>query len=64
MVNLIKLKSLMGANDHSKSFMAKYLEISTTAFNNKLSGKVEFKASELKKIAELYSLKIDELYFF
>lgn len=52
----------MGANEHTKKDLARYLKISPTALNNKLKGRVEFKASEIKEIADLYHITTDELY--
>lgn len=62
MVDIKKIKGLMGSHDHSKKFIAKHLGISSTGIYNKLNKKTEFTASELKKISELYNLRIDELY--
>lgn len=62
MVNIKKIKGLMGENDHTRKFIAEYLEISTTALQKKLKGNVEFKASEIKKIADLYDKPVDDFY--
>lgn len=61
MVDIKRIKALMGANDHTKRFLAKYLKVSETTISKKVSGKVEFKASELKSVADLYGITLDEL---
>lgn len=62
MVNVKMIKSLMGGSDHTKKNIANLLGISTTALKNKLNGLVDFKAKELKVIADLYGLPTDDLY--
>ncbi|WP_415990602.1 helix-turn-helix domain-containing protein [Intestinibacter bartlettii] len=57
-----RLKGLMSENGHTQSFLADYLNISCYGFAKKLNGQNEFKASEIKKIADLYNVSID--YFF
>lgn len=61
MVNIKKIKALMGANDHTNRFLAKVLKVTPATITKKLQGKIEFKASELKKIADLYEMAIDDL---
>ena len=45
-VNVKKIKSLMGENDHTKTYVSSILKITPPALKKKLEGKVEFKASE------------------
>lgn len=61
MVDIRKIKALMGANDHTNRFLAKKLKVSAATVSKKLKGIVEFKAGELKTIADLYEVKIDDL---
>ena len=62
MVDIKKIKALISMNDHTRKSLALILNISQTALKNKLDSKVDFKAMELKAIADRYNLKIDELY--
>lgn len=57
-----RLKGLMSENGHTQAFLADYLNISCYGFAKKLNGQNEFKASEIKKIADLYNVSMD--YFF
>ena len=57
-INITLIKSLMGAHDHTKKYVAKELGISIPAFKNTLDGKVDFKARQAKKIEDLYQISI------
>ena len=61
-MNVNKLKCLMGENDHTRKFIAKRLGITPSGLQKKLNGKSEFKASEIKILADLYKVSVD--YFF
>ena len=57
-----RLKGLMSENGHTQLFLANYLNLSCYGFAKKLNGQNEFKASEIKKKADLYDVSVD--YFF
>lgn len=57
-----RLKGLMKENQHTQKFVADLLGLSLFGFRLKLNGKNEFKANEIKKLAELYEVSTD--YFF
>lgn len=61
MVDIKRIKALMGANDHTHRFLAKVLNVTPATISKKLKGKIEFKATEIKTIADLYQVSIDEL---
>lgn len=52
----------MAENKHTQKFIADKLGLSLYGLRLKLSNKNEFKANELKKIADIYGVSID--YFF
>ncbi len=61
-MNTNKIKGLMAEYGHTQTFVAKYLNLSYNGFSKKLNNQNEFKASEIKKLADLYNVKVD--YFF
>ncbi|TDX49137.1 helix-turn-helix transcriptional regulator [Orenia marismortui] len=58
-----KLKILIIESDSTQEEVADYLGLAETTFNRKLNGKSEFKLSEAKKLADLFNLTIEELFF-
>ena len=61
-MNTDKLKGLMAECGHNQQYISDYLNISPYGLRLKMNGTHEFKASELKKLSELYNVSID--YFF
>jgi len=61
-VDLEKIKLCMFLNKHTNRFMANYLELSETGWHNKKNGLYPLNAIEIKKIADLYRVPVDELY--
>jgi len=61
-MNLNKLVGKMAEMKKTNAKMAELLEISERAFSNKRTGKNEFTASEIVKMAEY--LDVSVLYFF
>ena len=57
------LKCLRSKFGFSQQHIADYLGISKTSYHNKETGEREFKLNECKKISELFSMKIDEIFF-
>jgi transcriptional regulator with XRE-family HTH domain len=58
-MNVNKLKGLMAENDITQQEIAKLLNISPTGLNKKLTGKSEFKASEIKILADFFKVSTD-----
>ncbi len=58
-MNTKKLKGLMAENNITQQDLAKILRISVTGLNKKLNGKSEFKASEIKIIADFFNVPIN-----
>lgn len=56
-----EMRAAMARAGVSSKFMAEKLGISATAFYNKLTGKTEFKNSEIRTVANLLSLSAAEL---
>ena len=61
MTNTAKLKGAITAAGFTQDDVAKRLNISATAFNNKVTGKSEFKASEIIALKRLLNLTWDEV---
>ena len=61
-MNVNKLKGLMAECGHNQKDVSEYLGISTYGFRLKMNGTHEFKASEIKKLADFYNVSVD--YFF
>lgn len=63
-MNALMLKGRIVAKGFTQAEIAKKLGVSKTTFNNKLNGKSEFTASEIKKLVLI--LDIDDIiaYFF
>lgn len=51
-----KLKAALVAEGYNQSELAEKLSISATTLNYKINGKREFTATEISKIAKLFSL--------
>lgn len=56
-----EMRAAMARAGVSNKFMAEKLGLSSTAFYNKLTGRSEFKNSEIKIIAKTLSLSASEL---
>lgn len=61
-MNIAKLLGLMGEHKHTQADIANHLNIASSTLTLKLSGKTEFKASEIDKLCKLYNVTAD--YFF
>ncbi len=61
-MNTDKLKGLMAEAGQNQKDISDYLGISLYGFRLKLNGTHEFKASEIKALADLYGVPTD--YFF
>lgn len=57
MTNTLKLKAAITESGLNQEQIAKMLGVSLCTFNYKLNGVSEFKASEIKKLAELLKLE-------
>ncbi len=57
MTNTLKLKAAIAESGMNQEQIAKMLGVSLSTFNYKLNGVSEFKASEIKKLAELLKMK-------
>ncbi len=57
MNNLISLIESKGVR---RAFLARHLNLTETAFRNKLNGKTEFKASEMIKLRDFFELDQNE----
>lgn len=61
-----KLKALIMKNGFTQESIAKAIGVTVATFNYKLHNKVEFKASEIKKLSRLLylsALEVDEIFF-
>lgn len=58
-MNINKLKGIMVENGATQADIAKLLGITERCVSNKMTGKTEFKVSELVKIADYFSVKTD-----
>ena len=58
-----KLRSLRSENGFDQQYMADYLDIQRTTYCNKETGKSDFTVTEAKQIAELFDLRIDDIFF-
>lgn len=56
MINTRKFKAIIVEKGYTQEQIAEYLGISNTTLNYKINNKTEFKASEIKLIAELLKL--------
>ena len=61
-MNIGKLKGLMGEFDHKQIDICNLLNITPQGLRLKLKGQHEFKASEIKALADFYGVPTD--YFF
>lgn len=61
MTNTLKLKAAIVESGLNQEQIAKMLKISISSFNFKLNNRVEFKASEIKKLMELLRLDADKV---
>lgn len=59
MTNTLKLKAAIAESGLNQEQIAKMLNLSVGTFNYKLNNRVEFKASEIKKLMELLKLNIN-----
>lgn len=57
MTNTLKLKAAIAESGLNQEQIAEMLGVSLSTFNYKLNGVSEFKASEIKKLAELLKMK-------
>ena len=57
-----RIKGLMVEYGYTQSDIAEYLGISVYGLALKLKGSYEFKASEIKKLSDLFNVSVD--YFF
>lgn len=57
MINTLKLKAAIAESGMNQEQIAKMLGVSLCTFNYKLNGTSEFKASEIKKLAELLKME-------
>jgi transcriptional regulator with XRE-family HTH domain len=58
----LSLKKLRILREYDQTFVAEKLDISQSGYTKKESGKSEFSASELHKLAELFGKTMDEMY--
>lgn len=61
-MNVNKLKGLMGEHGHRQKDICLLLDISPQGLRLKMNGVHEFKASEVKSLADFYDVPVD--YFF
>lgn len=61
MTNTLKLKAAIAESGLNQEQIAKMLHLSIGTFNYKLNNRVEFKASEIKKLMELLHLNSDKV---
>lgn len=59
----IELKVLRCRNKLSQGDIAKKLDITTASYNKKENGKQAFSLLEAKKIAAIFNLSIEEIFF-
>ena len=60
-MNLPELRAAVARADVSNRAIAAYLELSEQALYNKMSGKTEFKNSEIVKLAEILGLSMSDV---
>ena len=58
------LKARIVEKGYTQGEIAEKIGISATAFNNKITGKVDFKASEIFKLSEILDIDNKDAYFF
>lgn len=63
-MNALMLKGRIIAKGFTQADIARKLGISKTAFNNKLNGKSEFTASEIKTLVTVLDIDDVAAYFF
>jgi transcriptional regulator with XRE-family HTH domain len=63
-VNEKLLKARIVEKGFTQSEIADKIGISATAFNNKITGKVDFKASEISKLSDILDIDNKDAYFF
>lgn len=63
-VNEKLLKARIVEKGFTQSEIAEKIGISATAFNNKITGKVDFKASEISKLSDILDIDNKDAYFF
>lgn len=61
-VDTEKIQVFMLRKRHTNRFMADFLGLSEVGWRLKRDGKTQFTAVELKAIADLYGIKVDDLY--
>ncbi len=61
MTNTLKLKAAIAESGLNQEQIAEMLGVSLCTLNYKLNGTSEFKASEIKKLAELLHLDADKV---
>jgi len=61
-LRLYKIKGLMAERDETQDDIAKLLNISRATINSRLKGKSDFKANEVARIAEHYSVPVGYFY--
>lgn len=61
MTDTLKLKGMITSHGFTQKDIAKILQISSTTFNYKLNNKVDFKASEIKKLCNVLNLTIKDV---
>ena len=58
-----KVKDLRKEAGIKQSFMAKYLNISTTNYSKKEKGDVKYSLEEAKKVADYFKKTIEDIFF-
>ena len=62
--NLEELRVIMFKNKDTRTSLAKYLKLDKATLSKRLSGELEFKSSEIKKISEKYNFDDSEIVYF
>lgn len=60
MINTTKLNSIISASGHTDVSCAKYLGISTQAFQNRKNNRTQFRVSEFKRLIELLDIRPED----
>lgn len=58
-----KLRALRSEHGFDQQYMANYLGIARTTYQYKETGQKDFTVTEAKRIAELFDLSIDDIFF-
>lgn len=64
MTNSKEIRSLMAKKGLTQNDVARILGISYQSFSYKLNNKVEFKASEIEALCNLFNITDKDMYFF